>query len=77
MREYSAAELDLMAKAFERARALKIEALNSENLLLAAEIVESLVNGIAEAIAWGERDLERLVSAALSKAEPPTREAVD
>jgi hypothetical protein len=77
MREYSAAELDLMANAFERARALKIEALNSENLLLAAEIVESLVNGIAEAIAWGERDLERLVSAALSKAEPPAREALD
>jgi hypothetical protein len=54
MREFSAAELDLMAKAFERARETAVETLNGEGLL-AGGMVETLVDGIAEAFAWGER----------------------
>jgi hypothetical protein len=67
MREFSAAELDLMARAFERAREKTLETLNGDGLLLAGGIVESLVDGISEAFAWGERDVGRLVSAALTK----------
>jgi hypothetical protein len=67
MREFSAAELDLMARAFERAREMTVEALDGESVLLAGGMVESLVDGIAEAFAWGERDVGRLVSAALTK----------
>jgi hypothetical protein len=66
MREFSAAELDLMAKAFERARETAVETLNGEGLL-AGGMVESLVDGIAEAFAWGERDIERLACAALTR----------
>ena len=65
MREYNTAELDLMAKAYERAH----DRLSQSNASL--ENVEnvnlSLVNGIVEAIEKGERDEELLVFAALSK----------
>jgi hypothetical protein len=66
MREYSSAELDLMAKAYERAHdslsdwsSVPLEDLANRSL--------SLVSGIVEAIDQGERDEELLVFAALSK----------
>lgn len=68
MREYSTAELDLMAKAYERAYGVKLQTSHRKSPPLASDIVESLVNGIADAVAWGERDEERLVFAALSRA---------
>jgi hypothetical protein len=69
MREYSSAELDLMAKAYERAHdslsngsSVPLEDLANRNL--------SLVSGIVEAIEKGERSEELLVFAALSKIHP-------
>jgi archaellum biogenesis protein FlaJ (TadC family) len=70
MREYNAAELDLMAKAYERAyerNSASLENLKNANPLLVSSVVESLVSGIVEAIDQGERNEEFLVSAALSK----------
>ena len=70
MREYSEAELDLMAKAYERAyesNSASLEDLKSENPSLVSGVVESLVSGIVEAIDRGVRNEDLLVSAALSK----------
>jgi hypothetical protein len=70
-REYSAAELDLMAKAYDRAyeqNSATLQNLKNIDPLLLNSIVESFVSGIVEAIDRGERNEEQLVSAALSKA---------
>lgn len=77
MREYSAAELDLMAKAYERAyeqNKLTLRVLKDVDQPLVNSVVESLVTGIAEAIDRGERCEERLVSAALSKMQSVVRQ---
>jgi archaellum biogenesis protein FlaJ (TadC family) len=70
MREYNDAELELMAKAYERAyerNSESLESLKTENPSLVSSVVESLVSGIVEVIDQGERNEEFLVSAALSK----------
>ena len=66
MREYSPTELDLMAKAYERA----YDRLSMDGDMAPDDREQarlSLVSGIVEAIDQGERDEDVLVSAALSK----------
>ncbi len=66
MREYSPTELDLMAKAYERA----CDKLSTASGVAPDEKGQarlSLVSGIIEAIEQGERDEDVLVIAALSK----------
>jgi hypothetical protein len=66
MREYSPTELDLMAKAYERA----YDRLSMGSSLAPDDREQarlSLVSGIVEAIDQGERDEDVLVTAALSK----------
>jgi hypothetical protein len=66
MREYSPTELDLMAKAYERAYdKLSGDGGGAPDGL--EQVRLSLVSGIVEAIDQGERDEDVLVSAALSK----------
>jgi hypothetical protein len=64
--EYSSAELDLMAKAYERA----CDKLQELNNVLPEQIERArvaLVSAIAEAVEQGERSEEFLVRAAIAK----------
>jgi hypothetical protein len=66
MPEYSPAELDLMAAAYERA----CDRLEEGSPMLTRSLERarsSLIHGIVDAIGKGERDVESLVYAALAK----------